>query len=49
MVKSITDSGGKAVAIKADVSKVDEVTALFKDAAAAFPDEKIEVMGCDMM
>lgn len=43
MVKEIEGSGGKAVAVKADVSKMDEVTALFKDAAEAFPDEKIEV------
>lgn len=48
MVKAIEESGGKAVAIKADVSKVDEVATLFKDAAAAFPDEKIEVMWCDV-
>ena len=48
-MKSIAESGGKAVAIKADVSNVDEVATLFKDAAAAFPDEKIEVRGCDAM
>lgn len=45
MVKSIQEAGGKAAAVKADVSKLDEVTALFKDAAAAFPEEKIEVGG----
>lgn len=43
VVKAIQEAGGKAAAVKADVSKLDEVTALFKDAAAAFPDEKIEV------
>lgn len=43
VVKEIQGSGGKAAAVKADVSKVDEVAALFKEAAAAFPDEKIEV------
>lgn len=43
MVKSIQEAGGKAAAVKADVSKLDEVTSLFNDAAAAFPDEKIEV------
>lgn len=43
MVKAIEGKGGKAVAVKADVSKLEDVTALFKQAAEAFPDEKIEV------
>lgn len=43
VVKSIQEAGGKATAVKADVSKTDEVKTLFADAAAAFPDEKIEV------
>lgn len=43
VVKSIQEAGGKAAAVKADVSKTDEVKTLFADAAAAFPDEKIEV------
>ncbi|CAM9439677.1 unnamed protein product [Ectocarpus sp. 4 AP-2014] len=44
VVKSIQEAGGKATAVKADVSKTDEVKTLFADAAAAFPDEKIEVV-----
>lgn len=43
MVKAIQEAGGKAAAVKADVSKLDEVTALFKESAEAFPEEKIEV------
>lgn len=43
VVKSIQENGGKAVAIKADVSKVDEVKTLFEESLAAFPDDKIEV------
>lgn len=43
VVKAIEGNGGKAVAVKADVSKLEDVTALFKQAAEAFPDEKIEV------
>lgn len=43
VVKTIQEAGGKAVAVKADVSKLDEVTALFKESAEAFPEEKIEV------
>lgn len=43
VVKDIKGNGGKAVAVKADVSQVDEVTALFKQAKEAFPDENIEV------
>lgn len=46
MVKSIQEAGGKAAAVKADVSKLEEVTALFKESAEAFPEEKIEVGGC---
>lgn len=43
VVKEIEGSGGKAVAVKADVSKIDDVQALFKAATEAFPEEKIEV------
>lgn len=42
-MKAIQEAGGKAAAVKADVSKLDDVTSLFKEAAAAFPDEKVEV------
>lgn len=44
-MKAIQEAGGKAAAVKADVSKLDEVTALFKESAEAFPEEKIEVGG----
>lgn len=43
VVNEIQGNGGKAVAVKADVSKIDDVQALFTAAAEAFPDEKIEV------
>lgn len=43
VVKAIQESGGKATAIKADVSKTDDVKTLFAESLAAFPDEKIEV------
>ncbi len=36
--------GGQAVALKADVSKQDEVKELFKAAKEAFPDDNIEVV-----
>lgn len=39
----IKENGGKAVAVKGDVSQLDDVKFLFDEAAAAFPDEKIEV------
>mmetsp|Transcript_7796 Transcript_7796/g.11767 ORF Transcript_7796/g.11767 Transcript_7796/m.11767 type:complete len:278 (+) Transcript_7796:85-918(+) len=44
VVKSIKEKGGEAVAIKADCSKVEEVEQLFKDSAAAFPDDLIEIV-----
>lgn len=45
MVKAIQEAGGKAAAVKANVSKPDEVTALFKESLEAFPEDKIEVGG----
>ena len=43
VVEEIKENGGKATAVKADVSKLEEVNSLFKAAAEAFPDEQIEV------
>ncbi|CAM9913107.1 unnamed protein product [Ascophyllum nodosum] len=44
VVEEIKENGGKATAVKADVSKLEEVNSLFKAAAEAFPDEQIEVL-----
>ncbi|CAM9310358.1 unnamed protein product [Discosporangium mesarthrocarpum] len=44
VVASIKAEGGQAVALKADVSKVDEVNSLVQGALAAFPDDDIEVL-----
>ncbi|CAM9544326.1 unnamed protein product [Chrysoparadoxa australica] len=44
VVAEIEATGGKAKAIQADVGKLEDVDRLFKEAAAAFPDENIEVL-----
>jgi 3-oxoacyl-[acyl-carrier protein] reductase len=42
VVQAIIDSGGKAIAIRADISKAAEVTRLFKEVDAAF--ERLDVV-----
>lgn len=44
VVEKIKVAGGHAVAVKADCAKPEEVAALFKEAAAAFPDDNIDVL-----